>query len=156
MKLGIRILVCFLLIFVGAFYYLTRGFMSDIRYRYLEGVEDVLVDQARILAAMVALDVEAGRPGTERLRRVFNAAYAARFSARIYQLTKADVDMRVYVTDDKGVIVFDTKGKAEIGADYSRWRDVYLTLRGKYGARPPTKIPRILPPPPCMSRPRSR
>jgi len=135
MKLGIRILVCFLLIFVGAFYYLTRGFMSDIRYRYLEGVEDVLVDQARILAAMVALDVEAGRPGTERLRRVFNAAYAARFSARIYQLTKADVDMRVYVTDDKGVIVFDTKGKAEIGADYSRWRDVYLTLRGKYGAR---------------------
>ena len=142
MKLGIRILVCFLLIFVGAFYYLTRGFMSDIRYRYLEGVEDVLVDQARVLAAMVSQDVASGGLATERLRRVFDAAYASRFSARIYQLTKTDVDMRVYVTDDKGIIIFDSKGKARVGADYSRWRDVYLTLRGKYGARSTHEDPR--------------
>jgi len=135
MKLGIRILVCFLLIFVGAFYYLTRGFMSDIRYRYLEGVEDVLVDQARILATMVSQEVETDGLSTDRVRRIFEGVNAFRFSAQIYQGTKTDVDMHVYITDDKGIVVFDSRGEAAIGADYSNWRDVHLTLRGKYGAR---------------------
>jgi two-component system sensor histidine kinase CreC len=31
-------------------------------------------------------------------------------------------------------VLFDSDGKNE-GADFSRWNDVYLTLRGKYGAR---------------------
>jgi len=135
MKLGIRILVCFLLIFVCAFYFLTRGFVGDIRYRYLEGVEDALVDQARILATMASQELEAGILSTDRLRRIFERVNASRFSAQIHQVTKTDVDMRVYVTDDKGIVIFDSRGDATIGADYSRWRDVHLTLNGKYGAR---------------------
>lgn len=135
MKLGIRILVSFLLIFVGAFYYLTHGFLKDIRYRYLEGVEDVLVDKARILATIVSQEMEAGRYSAQTMRRVFDAAHATRFSAQIYQLTKTNVDLRVYITDRNGIVIFDSRGESTLGADYSKWRDVYLTLRGKYGAR---------------------
>ena len=135
MKLGIRILVGFLIIFVGAFAYLTQGFMGDIRFRYLEGVEDVLVDQARILAVQVSQDITAGRFPEKDLRRVFDAAYADRFFARIYQLDKTGVDTRVYITDAKGIVLFDSKGIASPGDDYSDWRDVILTLRGEYGAR---------------------
>jgi two-component system sensor histidine kinase CreC len=40
----------------------------------------------------------------------------------------------VYVTDARGIVVFDSDGAA-VGKDYSRWNDVYLTLRGRYGAR---------------------
>jgi two-component system sensor histidine kinase CreC len=134
-KLGIRLLVGFLIIFVGAFAYLTQGFMTDIRLRYLEGVEDVLVDQARILAVQVGQDMAAGRSPQKDLRRVFDAAYADRFFARIYQLNKTGVDMRVYITDAKGIVLFDSKGLANVGDDYSNWRDVALTLRGEYGAR---------------------
>ena len=135
MKLGIRILVSFLLIFVGAFYYLTQGFVTDVRYRYLEGVEDVLVDQARILAALVSRDMEDARFSADAMGRIFDAAYADRFSAEIYQVTKTGVDLRVYVTDARGIVIFDSRDPAAIGADYSNWRDVYLTLRGRYGAR---------------------
>ena len=135
MKLGTRILVGFLLIFVGAFYYLTHGFLKDIRYRYLEGVEDVLVDQARILATIVSQEMEAGRYTAQTMRRIFDAAHATRFSAQIYQLTKTNVDLRVYITDENGIIIFDSRGEATLGADYSKWRDVYLSLKGKYGAR---------------------
>ena len=38
------------------------------------------------------------------------------------------------MTDDRGIVVFDSEGR-DVGADYSRWNDVYLTLRGRYGAR---------------------
>ena len=141
MKLGIQILVCFLLIFIGAFYYLTYGFMQNIRYRYLEGVEDVLVDKARILATIVSQDMEGGRYSSERMRRLFDAAHSSRFSAQIYQLTKTDVDLRVYITDENGIVTFDSAGESTRGADYSNWRDVYLTLRGKYGARSSDEIP---------------
>lgn len=57
------------------------------------------------------------------------------FSARIYSLTKREVSLRVYITDDKGILLYDSSGKDSPGADYSQWRDVYLTLRGRYGAR---------------------
>lgn len=31
-------------------------------------------------------------------------------------------------------MIFDSSGRA-LGQDYSRWNDVWLTLRGEYGAR---------------------
>jgi two-component system sensor histidine kinase CreC len=38
------------------------------------------------------------------------------------------------MTDAQGRVVFDSAGKA-LGEDYSRWNDVWKTLRGDYGAR---------------------
>ena len=38
------------------------------------------------------------------------------------------------MTDAQGKVVFDSAGNAQ-GQDYSRWNDVWLTLRGQYGAR---------------------
>jgi two-component system sensor histidine kinase CreC len=49
-------------------------------------------------------------------------------------LPKNQVNHRIYVTDAKGIVVLDSSGVA-VGQDYSRWNDVYLTLRGEYGAR---------------------
>jgi two-component system sensor histidine kinase CreC len=135
MRLGTRILLGFFVIFAGAFYYLTQGFARDIRYRYLEGVEDVLVDQARILATQVAREMTAGSFSAENLRRVFTTAYASQFTAQIYQLKKTDVDLRVYITDNRGIVIFDSINAARIGDNYADWRDVRLTLQGEYGAR---------------------
>jgi two-component system sensor histidine kinase CreC len=49
-------------------------------------------------------------------------------------LAKNQVSHRIYVTDAKGIVLLDSSGEA-LGKDYSRWNDVYLTLRGQYGAR---------------------
>jgi two-component system sensor histidine kinase CreC len=49
-------------------------------------------------------------------------------------LPKNQVSHRIYVTDADGIVVLDSSGVA-VGQDYSRWNDVYLTLRGQYGAR---------------------
>lgn len=50
---------------------------------------------------------------------------------------KTASSFRLYVTNSQGIVLYDslpTSDNAE-GADYSRWNDVYLTLRGQYGAR---------------------
>ena len=135
MRLGIRILLGFLLIFGAAVYYLTYDFLENTRVRYLEGVEDVLVDQAQLLAGFVSADLAAGRQFPQRLREIFDAVYRKNFLARIYGFEKTAMDLRVYVTDHRGVVVFDSRDPGLVGADYSAWRDVLLTLKGEYGAR---------------------
>lgn len=135
MRLGIRILIGFLLIFGAAVYYLTHDFLENIRTRYLEGVEEVLVDQAQLLAGFVSADLKGGHDFPKRLREIFDAVHRENFSARIYGLEKTAMDLRVYVTDQQGIVVFDSRDPGLVGADYSAWRDVLLTLRGEYGAR---------------------
>lgn len=54
--------------------------------------------------------------------------------ADIWGLRKEAVNHRIYVTDASGKVLLDSAGVA-VGQDYSRWNDVYLTLRGQYGAR---------------------
>ena len=142
MKLGSRIFFCYLIIFVVCFSYPINWVLDNLRTRYLEGVEEPLVDQANILAAIVGHEMQAGQFDPDKWYQVFNNAGSRSFSARIYQLVKTGVDMRIYITDSAGKLVFDSENKHNIGEDYASWRDVHLTLEGKYGARttPATKI----------------
>jgi two-component system sensor histidine kinase CreC len=69
------------------------------------------------------------------LRSALDIALARDLQARIQQLEKRSLGLRVYLTDARGVVVFDSAGGAEVGKNYSRWQDVSRTLRGEYGAR---------------------
>mgnify|MGYP000965533000 CR=1 FL=1 len=40
----------------------------------------------------------------------------------------------MYATNAQGIVIYDSTG-VDVGADYARWNDVYLTLRGQYGVR---------------------
>ncbi len=135
MKLGIRIFLLYVTIFVVCFYYPIHWTWTNLRFRYLEGVEDPLVDQANIMAGIVGQQMAAGRFDPEHLYQALRKVYARRLNARIYQFDKEQVDMRIYITDKAGRILFDSEDKGRIGEDYSDWRDVRLTLDGKYGAR---------------------
>ena len=115
--------------------------LDNLRIRYLESLEDPLVDQANILAAMIGARMKSETFRSEDLYRIFEKAYERAFSARIYDHLKTRVDMRVYITDSKGMVVFDSEDKNRVGEDYLHWRDVSLTLEGKYGARTTKKDP---------------
>jgi two-component system sensor histidine kinase CreC len=135
MKLGAGLFVAYLLICALCFTYPIARIADSLRTRYLEGLEEPLVDQANILAAVVGREMEAGRFAAEDLRRALDEAHARRLTARIYDMEKERVDVEVYITDVAGKIVFDSRDPENPGADYSEWRDVLLTLRGEYGAR---------------------
>jgi two-component system sensor histidine kinase CreC len=135
MRLRTRIFISYFVIFVACFYYPIHWMLDNLRPRYLEGVEDPLVDQANILAEMTGAEIEAGLFEPERLFAAFEKAYARTLTSRIYHFEKNRTDMRVYMTDVNGKIIFDSQDRQIVGQDYSRWRDVRLTLQGEYGAR---------------------
>ena len=58
-----------------------------------------------------------------------------KFKAYIHGAIKETSAINAYVTDMNGMVVFDSAFKGNVGSDFSRWRDVYLTLQGEYGAR---------------------
>lgn len=142
MRLGTRIFLTSLVIFAVCFSYPVRWFFDNLRVRYLEGVEEPLVDQAHILAAMVGREMEMKTFDREKWHRAFESVRFRTLSAKIYNLVKTDVDMRIYITDAAGRIVFDSEDRENVGIDYSNWRDVHLTLAGKYGARSTAGNPR--------------
>jgi two-component system sensor histidine kinase CreC len=62
-------------------------------------------------------------------------ARGRKVAAQIYEMRKDTVDLSVYITDAKGIVLFDSDSRQTIGQDFSLWRDVRLTLKGEYGAR---------------------
>jgi len=141
MKLGLRIFLCYFTIFVICFYFPINWVLDNLRTRYLEGVEDPLVDQANILASIAGHDMETGNFDVDRWQKIFKGVYSRSLSAKIYELDKTNVDMSIYITDISGKIIFDSDNMDNIGKSYKKWRDVRLTLEGKYGARTTRKDP---------------
>jgi two-component system, OmpR family, sensor histidine kinase CreC len=123
---------------VLAFVYVSA---DEIRPRYLEAQEEVLVDFAETIAAMVTrTSVRAGPLGvlaiqTSTLASTYQELAQRKLDARIYALEKKKVDTRIYVTDAQGRVLFDSDNGRDVGQDYSKWRDVRLALQGRYGAR---------------------
>jgi two-component system, OmpR family, sensor histidine kinase CreC len=135
MSIRLQIIAGFLLIVAAGFYYLTNWVIDDLRPHYLKSMEESLVDQATLLAAWVSAEADKGTLPPADLRPVFDAAVRRRFSARIYDVVKTRMNTRVYITDRRGVVVFDSDAGRDECKDYSRWNDVARTLSGEYGAR---------------------
>lgn len=92
------------------------------------------MDTANLMAEILRDDFKAGTLSENRWPQLLRAYGERQPQATIWGLPKNQVNHRIYVTDAKGIVVLDSSGVA-VGQDYSRWNDVYLTLRGEYGAR---------------------
>ena len=114
--------------------------VSDLDPRYRESAEESLVETSQLLATLIEQDVRDGAIDTALLDSLFKAAYAREFSAQIFTVNKTKVELRAYVTDRNGTVLFDSTGQSG-GKDFSQWRDVQLTLKGEYGARTTLDIP---------------
>src|SRR5262245_54722560 len=135
MKLGVVLFVAHVVILTLCFSYPLEQIGSRLRVAYLESAEEPLVDTANILAAFIGQAMERGNFSPSELYRIFEDARARKVEAQIYEMRKDQVDLTVYITDTKGVVLFDSDNRENIGQDFSQWRDVKLTLEGKYGAR---------------------
>lgn len=140
MSLRSRIFLAFALTITAGIFGVFYWFSTDLLPRYLEAQEDTLADTAHVLAAHISaggLKRENGRlvPNAAYLNDTFSRALDRPIRAQIYDLLKTGVDLRFYVTDRIGTVLFDSDGGRDEGMDYSQWRDVDRALDDQYGAR---------------------
>ena len=134
MRLGLRLLFAFFVVTGLAGFFALQVFQDEVKPSVREVMEDMMVDTANILAELAVDDLRAGNMAQGRFATQVGAYARRPIDARIWGLDKQSLDFRVYVTDAKGKVMFDSTHTAE-GQDYSQWRDVARTLRGEYGAR---------------------
>lgn len=135
MKIRTRLLLSLFVTAGIAFYFLGNWLRDDVKFRYFQILEDGLAETAHILAAAVEIESGTGQPiRVQALQKVIRAALERRIDAEIFGVKKQQISLRVYATDSQGKVLYDSAGFG-LGKDYSKWNDVYLTLRGRYGAR---------------------
>jgi two-component system sensor histidine kinase CreC len=129
-----RIIAGLLIITGIGFYYLTNWMVSDLRPHYLKSMEEMLVDVATVLSSFVETQAISNAIPVNTIDAALKVSLQKNLNARIYNLYKKNMNLRVYITDTAGIVLYDSENKS-VGKDFSRWNDVYLTLRGQYGKR---------------------
>ena len=112
-----RIFLGILLIYAAGIAFLLYRVLADLDPRYRESAEESLVETAQVMASLVEQDVREGAIDTSRLQPLFKSVYARQFEARIFSMTKQRVELRLYVTDRGGRVLYDSLGQVT-GADF--------------------------------------
>ncbi len=129
-----RLYLIYFLMVGGAAWFIASRSLQAVDVSVSQAAEEVLVDTANLLAEQLSHELKDGKINVERLREHIPSYLERRFYAKIYENVKTRPDLQLYVTNDKGIVIFDSTGLAT-GQDFSHWRDVRLTLSGEYGAR---------------------
>lgn len=134
MSLSVRIFFAYFILLALSITVVMQNITSELVPGMRQSLEEVLVDTANLLAEVVESEVAEGRVASGEFSRQMDVFTQRRINARISSLRKHDSNLVVYITDARGKVIYDSAGES-VGRDYSRWNDVYLTLRGEYGAR---------------------
>lgn len=139
MSLSARIFLVYILFVSASAWFLFSTVMEEIKPGVRQSTEETLVDTANLLAEILKQPMIENRVNNNFYADIFQA-YGDRYpNASIWGVEKSSVNHRIYVTDKNGIVLLDSKNIA-VGVDYSKWNDVYLTLRGQYGARSSPEI----------------
>ncbi len=134
MRIGMRLLLGYFLIVAIAAWFVLSIFVQEVKPGVRRATEGTLIDTATLLAEVGRDDLLSDNPQEGKLAQAFSRLHQRPFRANIGGIHKVRNEYHVYMTDARGRVVFDSAGRA-VGEDYSRWNDVWLTLRGEYGAR---------------------
>jgi two-component system, OmpR family, sensor histidine kinase CreC len=138
MSLRRRIFIAFAVMMTIAA--LATGFLlrREARDAYALITEDMMVDTSKQFAQQLGLRMKTTgslERAAQDWGREFNRFRNEEFKIQILGFEKRRIGIDVYVVDKSGHILFSSRQQDPIGADYSKWRDVALSLQGNYGAR---------------------
>ncbi|OXL28504.1 two-component system sensor histidine kinase CreC [Psychrobacter sp. DAB_AL32B] len=136
LAVALVIMICGVVIFTQLFGY--------IKPTAQQVIEDTLLDTSKLLAASLQLPLSSRQLYDEDYQAKLDTAFIG--TPAISKATKPEYrnksysSFRIYVTDNRGMVIYDslTEPDNDEGQDYSHWNDVYLTLKGQYGARSTT------------------
>src|SRR3954471_2944889 len=133
-SLSARIFFGYFLVLGVVAYAALSYFSNAIKPAVRQTMEETMVEEAGLLAELIEARIAPGEVVPRDLDDTFHELAGRDLLAVINGVDKARFSQRIYVTDAKGFVRFDSTGQ-DLGADYSRWNNVKLALAGKYGAR---------------------
>ena len=134
MSLSLRIFISYFLLIGLSTWIVMQNITTELIPAMRQSLEEALVDSAYLMAETVKDEVINNKLENGQFAKNINEFSRRRIDAKILSHTKQDTNTLIYITNDKGRVLYDSTGN-NVGKDYSQWNDVYLTLKGEYGAR---------------------
>lgn len=131
MNLALKICIFITVILSLGAYIVLRNQSGEIKQYFRQSTEEPLID----LALLLASGIETGQINPNNLDTNIKNLSNKKFIAKIYDFEKSDIDLRIFLYDKLGKIVYDSRNSQKVGEDYSQWRDVSLALKGEVGSR---------------------
>src|SRR4249919_3217107 len=116
MKIGLRIFLGYFLIVGLAGFFVMRVFVNEVKPGVRQSMEDTLIDTANVLAQLATNDLRSGHIADGEFAHAVNRLTQAQAPAPILGYRKTRFDYRIYVTDARGIVVYDSEQK-DIGED---------------------------------------
>lgn len=135
MSLTARLLSGFIILALAGYYFIFEPIMEGVERQYLEAAEEPMIDAAELLAGIVSEELSKNASLPASFGTGLERATKRRLGARIYNMRKERVLMDAYVTDARGIVLYDSSNPKRVGMDFSIYNDVSRTLAGSYGAR---------------------
>lgn len=135
MSLRLRLFIAFAVMVGLSLFFVLDIVTDELKPAMRQSMEETLIDTSIMLAEFAREDFREGVFKDGHLLEALDRYTKASPDALVWGVRKQKTDHRIYVTDARGTVLYDSDGGKAVGRDYSRWNDVYLTLRGKYGAR---------------------
>ncbi|MFB9216279.1 two-component system sensor histidine kinase CreC [Vibrio sinaloensis] len=139
--LGLRLFFLYFVLVGMTAYMVSKTVIQELKPTVRQTTEETLVDMANLLAVLAEEDVANGQISDSRFSQLLQAYGRREPQARIWEIGKKAINHRIYITDKQGIVIADS-WQQDVGQDYSQWNDVYLTLRGQYGARSTIEDPK--------------
>jgi two-component system sensor histidine kinase CreC len=114
-KICTRLFLVFLVLVGLGFYQLVNIMVDDLRPRYLATMVESMVETVTILSSLVASQMEDDTLPTADLDTMIDLASHWNVVARIYEMDKTRLNLRVYVTDASGIVVYDSDDGRDVG-----------------------------------------
>lgn len=140
LSLSVRLFLFYAAFVALSGWFVVREVLKEVKPAVRQSTEEALVDTANLLAELSARDLREGRLSQGELPLLLARYGQRRPRANIWGIEKSRIEDRIYIVDRQGIVLLDSAG-LDVGKDYSRWNDVYLTLRGQYGARTTHDVP---------------
>ncbi len=140
MGITARVFLSFFLILAVPLGLFGYAIATHVKQEYRKAFEEPLVDLSRAFASLVRQDPTSGALSTEQIDSSLLQLQLNALPAQIYDYAKTGTELIVYVTDDKGQVLFHSQDPTQRGKNYSQWNDVARALRGQSGART-TRLP---------------
>jgi len=134
LTIGVKLFIAYFVITSSIVWFVTDKVSFRITNGIDQAAEEVMIDSANLLAQMVSSNVQDNEINVEKIRGVISAYLDRETNANVYSINKKKPNLQIYITNKDGIVIYDSQGRVE-GKDYSQWRDVFLTLKGEYGAR---------------------
>lgn len=137
MTLRRKIFLTFVGIILFFSFSVTYWSIQEGRNVYAYAIEEILVDVSRLFSQQIQQELEKDNLTINEFNwsDSFEKFKKSSFFIEILNLKKVNPALDVYVTDDRGVVIYSSRDSKDVGQDFSAWRDVKLTLEGKYGTR---------------------